>query len=109
MSRPRTALSRAAAERASDGHDLAGGLHLRAEACVGERELVERPARDLDDAVVERGLEGGLRHAGDGIGAARASLWPSAILVAILAIGYPVALLASAEERETRGLTSMTL
>ena len=26
----------------------------------------------------------------------------------ILAIGYPVALLASADERETRGLTSMT-
>ena len=28
---------------------------------------------------------------------------------AILAIGYPVALLANAEDRDTRGLTSITL
>ena len=32
-----------------------------------------------------------------------------AIFAAILAIGYPVAFEASAEERETRGFTSMTL
>ena len=35
---------------------------------VAAAELVERPARDLDDAVVERRLEGGRRLAGDGVG-----------------------------------------
>ena len=37
------------------------------------------------------------------------SVNPTAILAAILAIGYPVALEAKAEERDTRGLTSITL
>ena len=52
-------------ERAVDRHDLAGGLHLRAERAVGCRELIERPSRDLHDDVIERGLECGgrlLRH-----------------------------------------------
>ena len=56
------------AEGAVDGHDLAGRLHLRAERAVGARELVEREARQLDDHVVERRLEGGDRRAGDGVG-----------------------------------------
>jgi hypothetical protein len=33
---------------------------------------------------------------------------PTAIFAAIFAIGYPVALDAKADERETRGLTSIT-
>jgi hypothetical protein len=33
---------------------------------------------------------------------------PAAILAATRAMGYPVALEANAEDRETRGLTSMT-
>jgi hypothetical protein len=47
-----------------DGHDLAGRLHLRADGAVGLGELVERPARDLDHAIVEGRLEGGGRFAG---------------------------------------------
>ena len=35
-------------------------------------------------------------------------VYPSAIFAATLAIGYPVALDANAEERLTRGFTSMT-
>ena len=52
------------AERPVDGHHLARGLHLAAERPVGGRELVEREARQLDDDVVERGLEGGDGRAG---------------------------------------------
>ena len=35
-------------------------------------------------------------------------VYPTAINAAILAIGYPVAFEANAEERETRGFTSIT-
>ena len=56
------------AEGAVDGHHLAGRLHLAAERAVGGRELVEREARQLDDDVVERRLEGGDRRAGDDVG-----------------------------------------
>ena len=45
------------AEGALDGHDLAGGLHLRAQVTLGPRELVEGEARQLDHDVVERRLE----------------------------------------------------
>ena len=38
---------------------------MRGELAVGERELLERPARHLDDHVVERGLEAGGRLARD--------------------------------------------
>ncbi len=51
-------------ELAVDGHRLPGGLHLHAEIPIGERELVERPARQLDDDVVDRRLEGGRSPAG---------------------------------------------
>ena len=67
ISSERTAFCSAASNDAVDRHHLAGRLHLRAERAVAERELVERPARDLDDAVVERRLEGGRRLAGDGV------------------------------------------
>ena len=67
-SSPRIALISAARERAADAHRFAGRLHLRARARIGERELVERPARDLHDAVVERRFVGGFRDAGDGVG-----------------------------------------
>ena len=52
------------AEGPIDRHHLAGRLHLAAEAAVGSRELVEREARQLDDDVVEGGLERGDRRAG---------------------------------------------
>ena len=48
-------------EGAADGHHLAHGLHLRREAVVGGRELLE--ARHLRDDVVDRRLEGGGREA----------------------------------------------
>ncbi len=52
------------AERPVDRHHLAGRLHLAAERAVGGRELVEREAGQLDDHVVERGLERGDGRAG---------------------------------------------
>ena len=55
-------------EGAVDRHDLAGRLHLRAEAPVGRRELVEREARQLDHDVVQRGLEGSDRRPRDHVG-----------------------------------------
>ncbi len=55
-------------EGAADGHYLAHRLHLRAERFVRTGELFEIPARDLDHAVVEAGLEGGGRHTGDVVG-----------------------------------------
>ena len=51
-----------------DGHDLTGGLHLGAEGVVRVNELVERPARELDNAVVEGRLEARLGLAGNGVG-----------------------------------------
>src|SRR3989304_4893603 len=55
-------------EGAVDRHHLAGGLHLGAEGAVAQGELVERPAGDLDHAVVEGGLEGRRRAAGGAVG-----------------------------------------
>ena len=55
-------------EGASDGHDLSGALHLGAEVAVHGAELVEGPAGDLDDHVVDGRLEGGIGGAGDLVG-----------------------------------------
>ncbi len=44
-------------ERAPDPHRLADRLHLRSERLVGAGELLEGEARELDDDVVEGGLE----------------------------------------------------
>ncbi len=52
-------------ERAADAHHLAHRLHLRRQARVGARELLEREPGQLDDDVVERRLERGRRRAGD--------------------------------------------
>ena len=54
-------LEQALLERAADAHDLARGLHLRAERVGGGRELIEREARQLCDHVVQRRLERGRR------------------------------------------------
>ena len=61
-------LAEACLEGALDGHHLARRLHLRPEPAIRVRELVERPAGNLDDAVVERGLERGACLAGDRVG-----------------------------------------
>ena len=53
------------AEVAADRHHLAHRLHRRAQGAGGALELLERPARDLDDRVVEGRLEGGVGLAGD--------------------------------------------
>ena len=52
-------------EGAADRHRLADRLHLRRQRPVGLRELLEVPARDLDDDVVDGRLEGGRREARD--------------------------------------------
>ena len=44
-------------EGAADAHRLADGLHLGAERLLGAGELLEGEARELDDDVVQRGLE----------------------------------------------------
>ena len=44
-------------ERAADRHHLADRLHLRAEHRRRAGQLLERPARDLGDDVVDRRLE----------------------------------------------------
>ena len=46
-------------ERAADGHRLAHRLHLRGERRVGLGKLLEVPARNLHDDVVDRRLEAG--------------------------------------------------
>ena len=61
-------LHQRALEAVVDGHDLAGGLHLGAEGVVRIHELVKRPARELDHAVVDGRLEAGLGLFGDRVG-----------------------------------------
>ena len=60
-------LEQSAFEIAVDAHDLARRLHLRAERAVSIDEFVERPARELDDAVVERRFEAGFRLLRDSV------------------------------------------
>ncbi len=55
-------------ERAADRHHLAHRLHLRRQGAVCARELLEGPARDLDNDVVDRRLEGSGRESGDVVG-----------------------------------------
>ncbi len=52
-------------EGGADGHDLADGLHTGREAVGSALELLEREARDLDHAVVDRRLEAGGRGVRD--------------------------------------------
>ena len=72
-------------ERPADRHRLANALHLRRQRLVGVGELLERPARDLDDAVVDRRLEASRRVAlvavaGAGAGVERVlALLPAAL------------------------------
>lgn len=61
-------LDKGAFKGAVDGHDFAGGLHLRADLTVGEREFFEGPAREFQHHIVNGRFEAGLRIAGDGIG-----------------------------------------
>ena len=52
---------------AVEGHDFARRLHLGAQGFIGQGEFFERPARKLDDAVVEGRFEAGRRLARNGI------------------------------------------
>ena len=54
-------------EGAADGHDLAHGLHRRAQLLVHAVELAEVPARYLAHYVVQRGLEEGRGSLGNGV------------------------------------------
>ena len=55
-------------EGGTNGHDLAHGLHARSERGVRALELLEGKARNLDHAVVNRGLEAGWRGLRDVVG-----------------------------------------
>ena len=55
-------------EGAADRHRLADRLHVGGEHGVGAGELLEREAGDLDDHVVQGGLEGRRGLAGDVVG-----------------------------------------
>ena len=48
-----------------DGHDLARGLHLRAQRTACARKFVERPFRELDNDIIQRRLKAGAGLAGD--------------------------------------------
>jgi hypothetical protein len=52
-------------EGPADGHGFAHRLHRRGQDVVGLGEFLEGPAGDLDHAVVDGGLEGGVGLAGD--------------------------------------------
>ena len=54
-------------EGAADGHHLADALHARADLAGHALELVEVPARNLADHVVQRRLEERRRRLGDGV------------------------------------------
>ena len=47
-------------EASADGHRLPHRLHLGAQGRVRGGEFLEGEARDLDDNIVERGLEAGI-------------------------------------------------
>jgi hypothetical protein len=83
-------------------------LHLGGERGVGGREFLEGEAGDLDHDIIEHRLERGGRGPGDVVGQlvepvpdrrpwCRSGRW-----------GKPVALEASADERDTRGFISIT-
>ncbi|CAB4858254.1 unannotated protein [freshwater metagenome] len=55
-------------ERSPDRHYLTDTLHLRAEHARGSRQLLEGPARDLRDHVVDGRLEACRRHLRDVVG-----------------------------------------
>ena len=55
-------------ERPPDRHGLADRLHLGRQRAVGAGELLERPARHLDDDVIDRRLEGRRRKPRDVVG-----------------------------------------
>ncbi len=46
-------------EGSADGHDLTHRLHRRTEHPAGARELLERPARNLGDDIIDRRFEAG--------------------------------------------------
>ena len=67
-SRERIALRERLLEGAADRHHLPHALHVRGQAPVDARELLEREARPLDDHVVDRRLEARGRRARDVVG-----------------------------------------
>ena len=82
-------------EVASDRHRFANTLHVRGQRLVGMRELLEREPGNLHDDVVERRLERRRRLGRDVVGNLVEGV-ADGELVAIFAMGNPVALLARA-------------
>jgi hypothetical protein len=76
---------------------------------IGAGEFLEGKARDLGDDIVDRRLEGGRRRAAGDVVLDLVERVADGERAATLAIGKPVALDASADERDTRGFISMTI
>ena len=58
-------------EAAADGHYLADAFHRASQRLIDLAELIEIPTRELDDHVVQRGLEAGAGRLRDVIGQVR--------------------------------------
>ena len=61
-------LHHAALKAVGNRHNLAGRLHLGAQRFICVYEFIKRPARELDNAVVQRRLEASGGLAGNGVG-----------------------------------------
>ena len=101
-------LLQAFGEGAPDRHHLAHRLHRGGQRGIGAGEFLEGEARDLGDDVVDGRLERGRRGAAGDVVLELVQRVADGELAATLAMGKPVALEASAEERDTRGFISMT-
>jgi hypothetical protein len=110
LERPQRLLE-ALGERAPDRHHLADRLHLGAEDPGGAGQLLERPARDLGDHVVDHRLEARRRRHRRGLGDVVGDLVEGVAdrePCGDLRDREPVAFDASADERDTRGFISIT-
>jgi hypothetical protein len=96
-------------EGAADRHHLADRLHLRGQAVVGLRELLEREARDLGDDVVDRRLEAGRRRAAGDVVAQLVERVADGQLGRDLGDREAGRLRGQRRERDTRGFISMTI
>ena len=89
----------------AQAHDFAHTFHLGTEQATGTVEL-QSSIEDFHHDVIHRGFETGVSWVMSL--SISSKVIPMACLCSNLAIGNPVALEASAEERETRGFISMT-
>ncbi len=91
----------------ADTHNLTGCFHLCGQCTSCTDKFIKWQTRNLDNTVVNIGSKACISLSGNGIRDLIQSVSQSD-LRCYFAIGYPVALTASAEERLTRGFTSIT-